>query len=264
MREGSRREQPKVPGMNRLTVSLCVFSLLTAGAACAKPQTIPLLVNKKAAKRTTARAPFKLGATKNKIGEWVINGRVTSVNIPAWTLTLTDGKTGYSVVVQRSTQFRTPRGVVPGMIALNAGDLVTIEGLGMDDGRVLAQSIDLRSDLPPSYSPVGEPAGATPGLFVSNLHHGMVVPPIFEVAGHAEPRAWVRVTVHSTHPLVPEVVNTEVQVFSVDGRADGLGRFKIPIRADDQPPGSRMLLEVLTGDTFGNRSGPVMVNVLRQ
>jgi len=251
--------------MNRLTVSLCVFSLLVAGGASAKPQAIPLLVNKKAAKTTAKRGgPFKLGATKNKIGEWTINGRVTSVNIPAWTLTLTDGKTGYSVVVQRSTQFRTPRGVVPGMIALNAGDLVTVEGLGMDDGRVLAQSIDLRSDTPPSWSPTGEPAGATPGLFVSNLHHGMVVPPIFEVAGHAEPRAWVRVTVRSTHPLVPEVVNTEVDVFSVDGRADGLGRFKIPIRADNQPPGSRMLLEVLTGDVFGNRTGPVIVNVLRQ
>lgn len=250
--------------MNRFTVSVCVFSLLVAGGASAKPQTIPLLVNKKAVKKTVSRGAFKLGATKNKIGEWIINGRVTSVNIPAWTMTMTDGKTGYSVVVQQSTQFRTPRGLIPGMVTLNPGDLVTVEGLGMDDGRILAREIDLRSDTPPSWSPTGEPAGATPGLFVSNLHHGMVVPPIFEVAGHAPPRSFVRVTVKSTHPLVPEVVNTEIQVFSVDGRADGLGRFKIPIRADDQPPGSRMLLEVLTGDQFGNRSGPVMVNVLRQ
>ena len=250
--------------MQRLTVSLCVFSLLAAGVATAKPQPIPLLVSKKAPKQTASKGPFKLGATKTKTGEWHINGRVTSVNIPAWSLTLTDGNTGYSVVVQRTTTFRTPRGVVPGMIALNPGDIVKLDGLAMDDGRVLARTIDLVSDTPPSWSPTGEPAGATPNLFVSNLHHNMVVPPIFEVAGHAPARSWVRVVVRSTHPLAPEVVNTEVDVFNVDGRADGLGRFKIPIRADSQPPGSRMLLEVMTGDVFGNRSGPVIINVLRQ
>lgn len=103
-----------------------------------------------------------------------------------------------------------------------------------------------------------------PSINLSNLNNGSSVGPVFNVQGQTTPFSQISVIAQSQRNLIPGIIGVQNQVASVNGQADGQGRFNIPVDISRVPMNTNLVLKISARDNQGRTSNPTQIEVTRR
>lgn len=191
-------------------------------------------------------------AKKNK-SQANFNGQVTMVQPAASTFNIQDRNGTVVVLTQQSTEFRNKFGQ-RGLMGIPPGSSVKVEGIRLDDGRILATKVEVKSmgqPLPPPPPPVAAPVQ----FQLTNLRSGTRVPASFNVQGITLPNSRVLVLLRS---------NTSGANYNYEGQSNYNGNFDISARANNEPFGGKMQIRVEAFGPNGVSLGQKQLQLIRQ
>ena len=183
-------------------------------------------------------------------------GYVTGTQPGSSSFNLQTNQGNLVVVTQNSTDFRNKYGP-PQVAGLNGGAEVKVEGLRLDDGRILATKVDVRSRgrVPQNGYQPGQPGQPGRALTLTNLRGGTRVPANFNVQGICWPNSRIVIQLHS---------NSNGANYSFEGSSNNNGNFDVPARANNEPFGGSMNLRVEAFGPNGQSLGSRQVQLVRQ
>ncbi len=187
-------------------------------------------------------------AKKNK-AQATLNGNVTIVQPGASTFNLQDRNGTVIVLTQQSTEFRNKFGA-RNLNGIPPGSSVKVEGIRLDDGRILATKVEVKAPGKPIAPPVAQNQ-----LQLTNLRPGTRVPATFNVQGITQPNTRVVVSLRS---------NTSGANYNYEGQSNYNGNFDISARANNEPYGGKMQIRVEAFAQNGTSIGQRQMQLVRQ